>query len=77
MKVNDQTIIDAIRKNLPDAQVTLKALDCSKLGYYIEVKSSIFKDKSLIEQHRSVKSALSNLLDSEVLHAVTLKTTTA
>ena len=63
MHIDDQTIVDAIRKILPDATIHLKALDCSKIGYYIEVKSNFFKDKTLIEQHRSVKSALADLLN--------------
>jgi stress-induced morphogen len=72
--INDQDVIDAIKELLPDAIVNLKPLDCSKKGYYIEVKSELFKGQSLIDQHKSVNKALAKYLDSEVLHAVTIKT---
>jgi stress-induced morphogen len=72
--INDQDVIEAIKNVLPDAIVHLEALDCSKKGYSIEVKSSFFKDKPLIEQHKIIKNTLAKYLDSQVLHAVTIKT---
>jgi stress-induced morphogen len=74
MILEDQNVIEAIQSAIPDAKVNLKALDCSKRGYYIEVESGSFKNKTLIEQHKSVKKALSRFLDAEDLHAVTIKT---
>jgi stress-induced morphogen len=74
MTLDDQNVIDAITRCIPDSIVTLKALDCSKKGYYIEVESASFKGKTLIEQHKSVKKALAEFLHSEDLHAVTIKT---
>jgi stress-induced morphogen len=74
MKLQDSDVIDAITKKIPDAKVSLKALDCSKKGYYIEVHSASFKDCSLMEQHKSVKKALEEFLHTEDLHAVTIKT---
>jgi stress-induced morphogen len=74
MTINDQTVTDAVIRAIPDAKVSLKALDCSKKGYYIEVESASFKDQSLIQQHKSVKNALAAFLHSEDLHAVTIKT---
>jgi stress-induced morphogen len=72
--INDQDVIKTIKEAIPDAIVHLKSLDCSKKGYYIEIKSQLFVGKSLVEQHKSVKKALAKYLDSEALHAVTIKT---
>ena len=74
MNAQDEDVIQAIRQSIPDAQVTLTALDCSKRGYYIEVTSQSFHDQSILQQHRRVKKALANFVDSEVLHAITIKT---
>ena len=74
MILQDNDVIDAITKNIPDAKVSLKSLDCSKKGYYIEVHSASFKNQPLIEQHKSVKKALADFLHTEELHAVTIKT---
>ena len=72
--LSDSDVIDAITKALPDAIVTLKRTDCSKRSYNITVKSSRFKGKSLLEQHKMVNQSLSELLHSERLHAITLET---
>ena len=74
MTIQDSDVIDAIKKNIPGASITLKALDCSKKGYFITVHSASFKNQSLIEQHKRVKHALAEFLHTEELHAVTIQT---
>jgi stress-induced morphogen len=75
MTIQDSDVVDAITKSIPDASVTLKALDCSKKGYFIKVHSASFKNQSLIEQHKRIKNALAEFLHTEELHAVTIETT--
>jgi stress-induced morphogen len=74
MILEDKDVIEAIQKSIPGAKVSLTSLDCSKKGYYIEVESALFKDQPLIDQHKKVKKALADFLNSEDLHAVTIKT---
>ena len=74
MTIQDSDVIDAINKNIPGARITLKALDCSKKGYFIQVCSASFKNQSLVEQHKRVKNALADFLHTEKLHAVTIET---
>jgi stress-induced morphogen len=74
MTIQDIDVINAIKNNIPDASFTFKSLDCSKKGYFITVQAASFKNQSLIVQHRRVKDALADFINTEDLHAVTIET---
>ncbi len=65
-----------IKAELNDAQVTVK--DLTGGGDHLEaiVVSSGFKEKTRVQQHQMVYRALKELMDSEVIHALALKTYT-
>ena len=71
----EHKIIKAIEQYIPGAQINLIKLECNRPGYSIEVHSELFKDCSLLEQHRKVKAALADFIHADDLHAITIKTT--
>jgi acid stress-induced BolA-like protein IbaG/YrbA len=71
--MTEQEIIDAIRAEIPDADISLSGEGCN---FGIKVVSSAFAGQSLINQHRMVNKALSEYIRSGALHAVTLDTRT-
>lgn len=70
----EDTIIKAIKTNLPNAKICLTPINCSRPGYNIDVCCDSFKDQTLLEQHRRVTNALASFLDKQDLHAITIKT---
>ena len=64
-------IKDLILAGIPDAQVEVR--DPDGHHFEIEVASKVFKNKSLVEQHRLVYKALGDVFEGPV-HAVQIKT---
>lgn len=73
MTISKDKLESILKQNFPEARVIISDLVGDKNHYSLDITSSIFKDLSLIEQHRLVKRALSTALQNE-LHAVTIKT---
>lgn len=64
-----------IRSAIPDAQVEVSDMTGTGDHFEIHVVSKVFKDKSLIEQHKMVFAALKHEMDDRI-HAVKIKTRT-
>ncbi|HUX81214.1 MAG TPA: BolA/IbaG family iron-sulfur metabolism protein [Halothiobacillus sp.] len=69
--MNPQDIIQQIQAELPDAQVNPEGEGCN---FRIEVISSAFAGKSMLQQHQLVNKILAPAITSGALHAVTLNT---
>lgn len=66
----------AIRRALPDAQVTVEDLTGGGDHLQVNVISNAFAGLSRIRQHQLVYGALKDQLASEVIHALALSTST-
>ncbi len=64
----------AIKRSIPDAQVTIEDLSGSGDHLQVNVVSRMFEGLSLIRQHQMVYGALKNELESEAIHALALNT---
>ena len=69
-------VVDLIQSVLSDAEVEVKDLTGTRDHLEIEVKSSAFEGKMLIQQHQILMDILKPKLDSGEIHAVKLKTMT-
>jgi acid stress-induced BolA-like protein IbaG/YrbA len=65
-----------IRAGLPDAQVQVQDLTGGGDHYQVVVVSNLFEDKRLVQRHQLVYGALQREMDSEAIHALTMKTYT-
>ncbi|MEL7036026.1 MAG: BolA family transcriptional regulator [Cyanobacteria bacterium J06592_8] len=65
-----------IKSKLPDA--TVQVQDLTGGGDHLQaiVVSSEFEGKTLVKQHQMVYSAVKEAMDTEVIHALALKTFT-
>ena len=64
----------AIKRALPDAQVTIEDMSGGGDHLQVSVISNSFTGLSLIRQHQLVYGALKNELASEAIHALALNT---
>jgi len=62
-----------IKESIPDASIEIKDLMGDNNHYSATIKSSIFKGKSKIEQHKMVYKSLKGKMGNE-LHALSLTT---
>ena len=63
-----------IMQNIPDANVVVEDLAGDQKHFGVDVISSKFKGKSIIEQHQMIYKALGDAL-KEKIHALRIKTT--
>ena len=61
-------------QNIPDANVVVEDLAGDQKHFGVDVISSKFKGKSIIEQHQMIYKALGDAL-KEKIHALRIKTT--
>jgi len=73
MAVSVKELEKTIRKTFPKAIIKISDLANDQDHYALEITDQSFYGLSLIRQHRLVKDALSDLLNSS-LHSVTIKT---
>ena len=66
----------AIRRVIPDSQVTIEDLNGGGDHLQVDVVSSAFAGLSLVRQHQLVYGALKEELASEAIHALALNTST-
>jgi len=72
--VSPDQVETLIKTGLPDAQV--QAMSSDGEHYEVIVVSSEFAGKGRVQQHQLVYRSLGQVLDSGVLHAISLKTFT-
>jgi stress-induced morphogen len=75
--IADAALTDLIRARLPDAEVGIFDRTGTMDHFNVTVRSSAFKGKTLLEQHRLVYGALQDALADGRVHAVELKTIVA
>ena len=63
-----------IKTGLPDAQIQIQDLTGGGDHYQVTVVSTLFQNKSLVQQHQLVYAALKQALSTEAIHALSLKT---
>ncbi|MEQ8897508.1 MAG: BolA/IbaG family iron-sulfur metabolism protein [Roseovarius sp.] len=76
MAMQAQEIEDLIRKDFPDAQITITDLAGDGNHYAAEVIDASFKDMNRVQQQRAVYAALKGKMDGPDgdLHALALTT---
>lgn len=70
--MQENLIKTRIQEVLPDAQIQLSTLD--GVHYAATVKSARFQGLKRLEQHRLVMNALKDILETNEVHALALKT---
>jgi stress-induced morphogen len=73
--VQPDAVVAAIRRQLPDAAVTVEDLTGGGDHLQVSVVSEAFRDLSRVRQHQLVYGALQEELASEAIHALALRTT--
>lgn len=73
MAISSTELEEIIRQKFPDAIIKITDLVGDQDHYLLEITDARFLGHSLITQHRMVKDALSNVLNTK-LHAITIKT---
>ena len=74
--VDFDDISAAIRRALPDADVTIEDMSGGGDHLQVNVISSAFSGLSLIQQHQLIYGALKEELATEAIHALALNTST-
>tara|TARA_A100001037_G_scaffold299060_1_gene323900 strand:- start:1539 stop:1772 length:234 start_codon:yes stop_codon:yes gene_type:complete len=74
--VDFDDISAAIRRALPDADVTIEDMSGGGDHLQVNVISSAFSGLSLIRQHQLIYGALKEELATEAIHALALNTST-
>jgi stress-induced morphogen len=74
MPIKKQELEKILFENFPQAKIEVIDLAGDDNHYSVIIADKIFSNKNRIEQHRLVNKALSNYLDSGILHAMQLKT---
>ena len=72
--VQSEEVVASIKKQIPDAFVTVEDLSGGGDHLQVNVISSAFSGLSLIKQHQLVYGALKKELASEAIHALALNT---
>lgn len=72
--ISPEQVEAMIKAQLPDAQVQVQDLTGTRDHYQVEVVSSEFAGKGLVQQHQMVYGALRQAMSTEAIHALALKT---
>lgn len=72
MAIPEQELYFILKQKFPEAKIKLTDMAGDNDHYALEISDPSFKKMSLIEQHKSVNSALSELLHTR-LHSITIK----
>lgn len=73
MPIEQVVLEQKLRTAFPEADIVITDLIGDQDHYAVQIASSQFKGKKLIEQHRLVNDALKECL-GEALHALAIKT---
>ena len=74
--VDFEDISAAIRRELPDALVTVEDMSGGRDHLQVNVVSTAFAGLPLVRQHQLIYGALKKELASEAIHALALNTST-
>jgi len=74
--VQPDAVVAAIRRQLPDAEVTVEDLTGGGDHLQVSVVSEAFRDLNRVRQHQLGYGALQEELASEAIHALALQTST-
>ncbi|MBW4467928.1 MAG: BolA family transcriptional regulator [Pegethrix bostrychoides GSE-TBD4-15B] len=74
--VSPDQVASMIKTGLPDAEVQVQDLTGGGDHYQVVVVSALFEGRSLVQRHQLVYRALQQEMDSEAIHALTMKTYT-
>jgi len=72
--IDDQTMADLIRREIPDARVKVRDLTGTMDHLRVEVKSKAFAGKSPLDRHRMVENAVREARADGRLHALEIRT---
>ncbi len=72
--VDFEEVSAAIKRAIPDAQVTVEDLNGGGDHLQVRVASKTFEGLSLVRQHQLVYGALQDELRTEAIHALALNT---
>ena len=73
MALSIKEIENLIKESIPDASIEIKDLMGDNNRYSAIIKSTVFKGKSKIEQHKMIYKSLKGKMGNE-LHALSLTT---
>lgn len=74
MAITQEELQNILKKSFPNAQMHITDTIGDGDHYALEIIDDSFKGKSLINQHKMVKEALKEVLQSNKLHAISIKT---
>jgi stress-induced morphogen len=74
MPIPQKKLQEILQENFPQAAIQIVDLAGDDNHYSVTISDKIFEGKTRIQQHQLVNKALSNYLDSGILHAMQLKT---
>ncbi len=74
--LSPQSLTELIQNHLADAQVELQDLTGGGDHWQAVIVSAMFAGKSQVQRHQMVYKALQSVLQSNELHALTMKTLT-
>ncbi len=75
MAISERELRNLLEAHFPGDEIEIKDLVGDNDHYELIIKSSLFINKSKIEQHRMVNNALKDCLGGK-LHALSIKTIT-
>ncbi|MCC8368975.1 MAG: BolA/IbaG family iron-sulfur metabolism protein [Rickettsia endosymbiont of Oxypoda opaca] len=73
MAISIEELEAILRESFPDSIIKITDLVGDQDHYSLEISDSKFKEFTLINQHKLVKNALGEILNTK-LHAITIKT---
>jgi len=73
MAISITELEDIIKQSFPQAKIKITDLAGDKDHYALEIQDSSFAGLALINQHKMVKRALAEIMESK-LHSITIKT---
>lgn len=77
MAISASKLEGIIRHSFPNAKIKISDYLGDQDHYSLEIEDSSFTGLSLVNQHKMVKKALSEIMNSNELHAITIKTSTS
>lgn len=73
MPISKEKLQKIITHSFPNSEINITDMVGNEDYYEIEIKDSIFKDKSKVDQHRLVNNILKEVLKDD-LHAIVIRT---
>jgi stress-induced morphogen len=74
MPIAKENLFALLKKSFPSAEIIIDSLVDDNDHYSITIIDSSFANQSKIMQHKMVNKALESVLNTNILHAVQIKT---